>query len=170
MSEAHFEINKLKEEINSLISDYSLDPYDDDEADVWSSALEGETSVEQVMERLLDLRYTAAGNEEAVKMRIADLRKRQDRYKLQQERLNKAMQQVMHICSISKLQFPFATFSLRQGSVSVFIEDENAVPKQLCSVKYSPDKKAIKAALEQGEIVPGAVLTTGNETISIKTK
>ena len=47
--------------------------------------------------------------------------------------------------------------------------DENVISKEWCveKVTYSPDKKAIKTALESGETIEGAVLTE-HQNIQIK--
>jgi hypothetical protein len=80
----------------------------------------------------------------------------------------------MRVClkraDMSKLELPEFTVSLRAGSVSVHIDDEDAVPRQLCKIKYTPDKTAIRKALDQNEIVPGAMLVTGDEGVTVRTK
>lgn len=172
MTNAHFDLQRLKSEVDMLISDYGFDPYDDDNADIWLSALEGETSLDTVLDRLLELRYRAAANEEAVKERIKNLKDRADRYKREQEVLTKAMQKTLNMVNQKTYKTVEATYSIRAGTRRVEIEDETAIPTQLTTVKTitNPDKAAIKAALEAGEIVPGATLVTGEETISIRTK
>ncbi len=172
MTTAHFDIERLKREIDELVSVYGFDPYDADDQDIWLSALEGETSLDTVLDRLLELRYRAAANEEAVKERIKNLKDRADRYKREQEVLTKAMQKTLNMVNQKTYKTVEATYSIRAGTRRVEIEDETAIPTQLTTVKTitSPDKNAIKAALEAGEIVPGATLVTGEETISVRTK
>jgi hypothetical protein len=53
---------------------------------------------------------------------------------------------------------------------SVVIEDEASIPSQLCKVVKSPDKSAIKAALEQGEVVPGASLSAPSQTLTVRVR
>jgi len=172
MTNAHFDIERLKQEIDELVSVYGFDPYDTDDQDIWLSALEGETSLDTVLDRLLELRYRAAANEEAVKERIKNLKERADRYNREQEVLTKAMYRCLNMVNQKSYKTVEATYSIRAGTKRVEIEDEQAIPTQLTTVKTitSPDKEAIKAALEAGEIVPGATLVTGEETLSVRTK
>ncbi len=169
MTQAHFEIEKLKHEINTLVSEYGFDPYDDEDADLWLDTLEGETTIEEVLQRLLELRFDAKADEEMVKDRIANLRARQDRHKRTQEAMTKAMMYVLRLAGIKSYKGVEATWSLRPGRQSVVIEDEAAIPSQLCKVTTTPDKVAITNALKNNDIVPGAVLVDGDETLSVKT-
>jgi len=49
-------------------------------------------------------------------------------------------------------------------------EDETAIPSQLCKTTVTPDKSAIKAALEQGEIVPAASLSAPSQTLTVRVR
>lgn len=172
MSDTYFPLQKLREEIDELISEHGFNPYDEDDQDIWLSAVEGETSAEDVLNRLLDLRYRALADAEACKQRIADLKVREDRYKYQAEGYVKAMEKVLRMVNQKTIKTAEATFTIRAGTQRVEIEDEAAIPTQLTTTKTitSPDKKAIADALKAGEIVPGATLVTGPETLSIRTK
>jgi len=172
MSTEVFDIQRLREEIDTLVSEHGFDPYDPEDQDIWASAIEGETSFEDVLNKLLDLRYKALADAEACKMWITDLKAREDRHKFRAEGLTKAMEKVMRMANQKSFKTALATFTIRAGTQRVEIEDEAAIPTQLTTTKTitSPDKKAIGEALKAGEIVPGAVLVTGPETLSIRTK
>ncbi|ELY5803542.1 siphovirus Gp157 family protein [Cronobacter sakazakii] len=62
------------------------------------------------------------------------------------------------------------TLTVRQGAVSVVIDDESLLPDDLVDVvtTVSPDKKKIKQALEAGKEVRGAHLETGEETLQVR--
>jgi hypothetical protein len=47
------------------------------------------------------------------------------------------------------------------------ITDEDALPDEFCTTVRKPDKKSIKAALEDGEL-PGAMLSNGGMTLSVR--
>ena len=172
MTNAHFDIERLKAQINELVSTYSFNPYDDEDSDIWLSALEGETDFEQVLDRLYEIRCRIEADIEMMLQRINMLKIRIDRHTLSKDRTNDAMLMVMRMGNQKSFKTAEATFSIRKGSTRVEIEDESAIPTQLTTsiTVTKPDKKSIKAALEAGEIVPGATLVTGEETISIRTK
>lgn len=62
------------------------------------------------------------------------------------------------------------TFTARKGTVSVVIDDESLLPDELIDVQTvtAPDKKAIKARIDKGEIIDGAHLETGPRTLQVR--
>jgi hypothetical protein len=81
-----------------------------------------------------------------------------------------AQKLVMEAIGLRKIERPLATLSMRNGPASVSIYDAEAVPTQLCRITRSPDKTAIRAQIEAGEAVPGAELTPGKGTLSVRVK
>jgi hypothetical protein len=59
---------------------------------------------------------------------------------------------------------------MRKPSKTVVVDDEDLVPDDYMSVKVvtAPDKKAIAAALKEGEEIPGCRLAEGQAGIIIK--
>jgi len=94
---------------------------------------------------------------------ISDEIKRLQALKKQAE--NRADKMVKYVSDImlrlnySKIETDFGTFSFRK-SESVDIENATLIPKEFTTTKIeiSPDKTAIKKAIKEGKIVPGAVL------------
>jgi hypothetical protein len=69
------------------------------------------------------------------------------------------------------LRLPTATVSYTAGASKVVITDESALPfDMLSTTDPTPDRKAIRAELDAGRAVPGAVLSNGEPTISIRRK
>ena len=74
----------------------------------------------------------------------------------------------MQDCGISKIESPYFTLSVRNNaSVSVIVDDQDmlefAAPKFIVTaIDKSVDKKAVKAAIEAGEDVPGCRLERKN--------
>lgn len=54
------------------------------------------------------------------------------------------------------------------GSLPVEIIDEDAIPDELCGIKRIPDKARIRAAIESGQKIGGAVLGERGESVRIK--
>lgn len=141
-----------------------------DDDDLRADVLEGETDLHAVLERLHEIEVNASIMMDGITQRITDLRERKDRFGHKVDVARALMRKVLNRAELKKVELPEVTISLRGGSDSVHIEDPDAVPSQLCKTVVSPDKTAIKKALQQGEIVPGAVLVTGDETVSIRRK
>lgn len=84
------------------------------------------------------------------------------------ERLKQTLSDAMQYYGIEKVEIPTLKLSFRE-SKSVSITDESHLPKKYMveKVSYSPDKTAIKKAIENGENVTGAEITT-NQNLQIK--
>ena len=76
----------------------------------------------------------------------------------------------MEAAGITKIECPLFTASLRKGVESVEIENESLLPDEFVSAEVvtKPDKKAIKQAIQSGQLVPGASVKRGATTIVIK--
>ena len=75
------------------------------------------------------------------------------------EKMVKYVSDIMLRLNYSKIETDFGTFFFRK-SESVDIENATLIPKEFTTTKIeiSPDKTAIKKAIKEGKIVPGAVL------------
>lgn len=95
--------------------------------------------------------------------RLQEFKKREDnKVELLKQRIKDAMIQF----GLEKVETPMMKISFRK-STAVEILDENAIEARFSTFKTSPDKVAIKKALEAGEQVLGAVLVE-NQNIQIK--
>lgn len=148
-----------------------LAPYQDDE-ETYLDTLDGETDVLALIDREISSEANDRAMADAISKQIADLKSRKDRIEMRADAHRSAQKLIMQASGLKKLERPCATLSLRAGSISVNIIDATAIPSQLCTVKTisAPDKAAIRAQIEAGEDVPGAELTRGDETLSVRVK
>ena len=141
-----------------------------DDEDLRADVLEGETDLHAVLERLHEIEINAEIMMNGIAQRANDLRDRKARYEHKAEVARAMMRKVLSRADLTKVELPEATISVQSGRDSVHIDDPDAVPSQLCKTTVTPDKAAIKKALQQGELVPGAVLVRSSDTISIRRK
>ena len=68
------------------------------------------------------------------------------------------------------LKTDFNTFSVKPGSVSVIIDNQNAIPDEYVDVAtiVAPDKAKIKKAIKEGIEIPGAHLETGSPSLAVR--
>lgn len=155
----------------ALIRDIALElaEYRDDE-ELFLDTIDGETDMLDFVDALLIERTHAEALAEAIKAQEARLKARRERIMNRAEAAKRGILAMMQAADIKKLERSLATVSRRAGSVSVQITDEEDLPTQLLTQKitYAPDKAAIKAQLEAGETVPGAILRRGDETLTIR--
>lgn len=126
-------------------------------------------ALERLRRMLRAARYTEA-NAKALKEIETEMKERRQRFESKADTLRSIVKQAMQTLGLQKIDAPDMTASLTGTGPSVIIEDETAIPTQLCKVVRSPDKTAIKAALEQGEVVPGASLSAPSQTLTVRVR
>lgn len=70
----------------------------------------------------------------------------------------------MEIAGIQKIDSPWFVVSIATNPASVIVDDESLIPDDYMReipATYSPDKKLIKSALDEGYVVPGCHLERG---------
>lgn len=142
---------------------------DDDE--MIATAVEGETSLVETISAAVDRIAELNSHCEALAARIKDLSERQGRFEDQASRIKAAIHVAMGHGELRKLELPQATLSLRQVPPIAEITDESVIPAKFWKVQDPKlDKAALLCALKSKEAVPGATLSNGSETISIRSK
>ena len=136
-----------------------------------TDTLEGETRLD---EALLDLAEEVAERNAQVaacKSRVAEILSRIDRIENGTTRIRNAIHDAMARAGMPKVAGPLHTLSIRKGAQSVVLTDEAELPERFVVPQPpKPDKAAIKAALQAGEAIPGAVLSNGAPSLSIRSK
>lgn len=143
---------------------------EDDDAQAFLDTLDGETDAISALDRLIEADQDAKAHAEAIKARIGDMRNRLTRAERRSQAAREGICALLDAMGERKVTRPLATVSRLAGRVSCQITDEDAVPTQLCEVKRVVDKAAVKAALEAGEVVPGAELVKGADSVSVRSK
>lgn len=153
------------------VSAYLLETLGDDfDAETFWTTLDGETDAEEIIDHLLASMQDDQSLAAAIKEQTADLTARQRRISARADAKKKTLKLILDATGQKKVERPRATVFKLAGRVSVNITDEASIPSQLCVVKKSPDKTAIKRQLDVGEAVPGAELVRGEDTVSVRVK
>ncbi|WP_271025309.1 siphovirus Gp157 family protein [Rhizobium sp. RCAM05973] len=159
------DVANLASEIDAIFVAY---PELAEDEQLRADMLEGETNLHSVLERLLTVEREANGLVGAVKARIDDLQARKSRAERRKDAMRDLMLKLLQAADLPRAPLTEATISVMKGRDSVHIVDEKAVPKKFLKVVSSPDKTAIKVALDAGKKVNGAVLKTGEPTLSVR--
>ena len=160
---AHF----VKAEIGKLVDLYP-DLADDDL--LRADAIEGETDAHRIIERALLERQEAEMMVSGIKNREALMAERRARFERKSEAMKVLIRSIMKAAKLDRLQLTEATLSITKGRASVGIENLDDLPQGFFHTKREADKAAIKTALEAGHEVPGAILVTGSEGLTIRAK
>lgn len=161
------EIDALNATISNLILSY---PEMQDDDQLRADMFEGCTNLNEVLATLLDMSQGAKAMAQAVKFRMDDIAARKARYERQEEGFRTLMQSVMERANLSKVVLPEATISISHIKPAPIISDEAAVPDALCKFKRSPDLKAIKDAVAEGQMPPGVAMSNGKTSLVIRSK
>lgn len=104
----------------------------------------------------------------AIKAEMENLKSRYDRINAKSERMRDYLLYNMEQTGTSKMETPKVALSTRSTS-KVEITDELGLPKEFWRIKETatPDKTAIKKALNDGQTVNGAMLVK-SKSLSIK--
>lgn len=154
-------ISAVAAEIRALLGD-------DCDGDTLIDTLEGETDLMEITGRLLQDRVEAKAFEAASRDAANEFAARAKRLSDRQAAISLALGAILDAVGEDKIKHPLGTISRLAARPSVEITDERDVPRQLC--RFAPDKAAIKAAIEAGEVVPGAALTMGKPGVSVRVK
>ncbi len=156
----------LEREVTSLFEAY---PELAEDEDLRAGMLEGSTDVMDVLARLVAQMLDAKMMSAAIATRATAIMARQARYDRREEATRKLVFKLMGIAGLRKCELPEATLSVRAGSQRAIITDESELPFEYFRVTKTPDKTAIKDALKAGTFIPGATLTNGEDTLSVRT-
>ena len=143
---------------------------DTDEAALMDALRDEVPDVDVLLVQLLRAMGEAKGNDEAIHARIGDLVQRQGRFKRQAEEYRAAVNAILDAMGWSKWRHAEFTVSVSAGRAGVAVTDVDALPAEYVRVTRAPDKAAIKAAMEQGVVVPGAEWTNAANTMTVRTK
>lgn len=132
--------------------------------------LDGETDFADIVDRVLAARMRDCALAEATKAQAQDLEARAKRLADRDIAHRKALKLLIDAAGLRKVERPLATVSVIKGRESVTYTDESAIPDAYTVTTKKPDGKAISEALKAGEVVPGAALTVGEESISVRVK
>lgn len=169
MSERYLAVDvaAFKAHVHDLLAAY---PELAEDEDLRADMFEGETDLNQLVERLVRMKLDADTMASAIKARKQDIADRQSRYERKSDGAKSLLKSLLLAADLPKVALPDATVSITKPRVTVDITDENALPQGFVEIRRVPKKTEIKAALEAGEKVPGATLGLSEEGLMVRTK
>ena len=143
---------------------------DMDEAAALTVLAEEAPDIDVVLVRLLRAMGEANATVEALEQRVLDLHARKARYSSQRDEYRRTVFAILDALGVRKWKSAEFTVSVTDGRPGVVITDESALPDAFVRVERTPNKTAIKEAMERGEVVPGAEMTNGFAQMTVRTK
>lgn len=141
----------------------------DADDDLALDMVEGETSLLEAFDRLLERMARCEAHIVGTKAVVADIEARAERFKKRIETDRALIEQAMTIAELPKVERPLATISLRQLQPKLIVSDEAEIPARFWKpADPTLDKKALSEALKASEAVPGASLSNAAPTLTIR--
>lgn len=167
MSDIVRDLTREAEAARTLVASMKDVLADDD--DLTSDTVEGETGLIEAIGAAINRLAEIDAYHDAIKSQIGNLRKRADRFDAQAERLRAAITLSMEMATIKKVELPVATVSLRAVPPKAIVSSEADIPSDFWKVPDPVlDKKAILDALKAKQFVPGAELSNGGMSITVR--
>ena len=146
-----------------------LDLYPDIDENTLADTLEGATDLNEILVVVARSILDDEAMAKALKERIDAMRQRYTRFEERVVSKRQMVLDVMQSCALPKIMQPDFTASLRKAPPSVEIDNETALPCMFpVEQAPKPDKRAILAAISNGQDVPGARLAPARTTLALR--
>jgi hypothetical protein len=132
-------------------------------AEVVSDTLESiSMPLEQKAERVAMFARNLEATAEQIKQAESEMARRRKAIENRATHVRKYLLDNMERCGITKIESPWFRISVRLNPESVVIDDEASIPvdyQREIPARYEPDKAAMKSAMKEGFVIPGAHLS-----------
>lgn len=160
---------KLSREIEAVMAlKASLGEMIGDDAQLLADTMEGQTDIHEaavaVIESIDDDEVLLAG----IAARVEELSARKQRIGKRIAAKRTAVEHALSVAGIKKIEAPLFTLSIRNTARGLIVENEAAIPAAFWkTADPTINKAAIRAALKDGEAVPGASLDNGGISLVV---
>lgn len=161
------DIAAFKAHVHDLLAAY---PELSEDEELRADMFEGETDMMPLIARVLRMKLDADTMAKAIKERKAEITERQARYERKADGAKELLKSILRAADLPKVTLPDATVSITKPHIRVEVTDINALPQGYYSVERKAKSAEIKAALEAGEEIPGAMLALGDDGLMVRTK
>lgn len=167
MSDVIHETNRALEAMKVLRAQIS-DMADGDE-DFIRDTLEGETDLEGLVRTLLASIGEDEAHEAGLKAYLDEMKARKDRFAKRADTKRALIANALEIAGQNKIETDVATVTLSASKPKAIITEEGDIPSDYWKPQAPKlDLTALSAALRDGAEIPGATLSNGGSTITIR--
>jgi hypothetical protein len=136
-----------------------------------ADTVEGLTDLHEIVVAIIRSALADEALVTALKCRISDMQGRLDRLQDRASKRRQIARNVMVELDLKKLNAPDFTASIREGTPSLMVIDEDAVP----SIYWQPseprlNRQELAYELKQGAEVPGVTLSNPEPILSVRTR
>jgi len=149
----------------------ALAPLCEDDEQLFHDMIVGETSIDWLVSRLHEQVARDCEMLVGIKERAAALSERKSRIEARVEAFKRQIGMCLRAASLTKLELPEVTYSVRDGKPQLVIVNPDAVPSEYQRIRAEPDKAAINEAFADTEVLPNWLgVEPARDIVSARTK
>lgn len=165
MAKYQFSAGVVEQQIQALMNEHPDIMFDED---LKEDMLLGSTDFYELVEKIhINIMHNSALLHGLTGI-MDDLNKRRKALEKRVEFQRALIKRLMEVADQRSIDLPAAKISLGKSPAKVIITDEGVIPDEFVRVKREPNKTAIKEALVGGQDVPGATLSNGGTSLTIR--
>lgn len=159
-------IQEARNSVTALLADF---PELAEDEQLRADMIEGATSFNDVIRRLVIEAKAAAGKAEGVRLTALEMRERKERLEGQAERIRTLILSLMQTAGLRKLPLPEATLSVVEKKPQPLKpETADGLADEFVRVTREPHMAAIHAAIKEGRVIPGIAMSNGGVSLQIR--
>lgn len=139
-----------------------------DDTDLMLVLAEGETSLLEVLDQLLEADLLDDALLSGLKTQKDTLAVRLHRLQERRQSRRSILEQALLLLERKTLERPVATLTLAERPPTLVVDEEAQIPSRFFDMKPLLNRRLTKEALEAGEEVPGARLSNGSITLTVR--
>ena len=165
MAKYQFSAGVVEQQIQALMNEHPDIMFDED---LKEDMLLGSTDFYELVGKIhLNIMHNSALMHSLIDI-LDDINRRREVLRNRVDFQRALIKRLMEVADQRSIDLPTAKISLGKSPAKVIITDENAIPDEFMRVKRDPNKTAIKEALVGGKDVPGATLSNGGTSLTIR--
>jgi hypothetical protein len=139
-----------------------------DDSDLMIVLAEGETSLFEALDHMLEADLLDEALVQGLKLQKDTLAVRLHRLNERRESRRAILEQALMLLERKSLERPIATLSLSNRAPALVVDEEAAIPAEYFDLKPVLNRRRAKEALDRGSQVPGARLSNGMVTLTLR--
>lgn len=128
----------------------------------------GETSLLELIDRMLEVDLDDDAMISALKLNKDTLAVRLHRIQERRQSRRSILEQALILLERKSLERPTGTITLSDRAPSLVVEEEAVIPARFFDLKPVLNRQRAKQALDEGEEIPGARLSNGSITLTVR--
>lgn len=154
--------------LNALKANVTAHNEELDDPELMLVLADGETSLLELIDRMLEVDLDDDTIISALKLHKDTLAVRLHRIQERRQSRRSILEQALTLLERKTLERPTGTITLSDRAPSLVVEEEAVIPARFFDLKPVLNRQRTKQALDEGEEIPGARLSNGSITLTVR--